>query len=193
MKPSVRVILAEPIETFPDEAERLAADVRQLFRARGAGDEVARWLCVNSICSRLTRILSDLLSSEASWDSDRRWLDSLFRREVVLEHPNCIGVTGPMVWGFTEDAGGPQWAEPFAAELAFQPGFARLASCAIQFADRRVFGEESLRDSIARISSDIESGVIEWKYEFHRSFDSKAEADVSANEADHGLAQDHYI
>jgi hypothetical protein len=179
MKPIVRVLLAEPIlEKLPDDAANLAAVVRQLFRAREAGDQVASWLALSNVCSRLISILGDELATDSSWYADGRWIDHIARRQIGLESPECIRVTASVLWGLAEDVGGRQWVEPFAAELRFQPGFARLANCAIQFADRRVIGEESLPESIARISQDIESGVIDWKYEFHRSFDSNAESDL---------------
>jgi hypothetical protein len=170
MKPTARVVLSEPIEPLPDEAACMAAVVRQLFLARNTGDEVVAWLAVNDVCSRLTRILGDLLSVDALWDADKRWIDHIARREVLVERPECIRVTGPMLWGLAEDVGGRQWAEPFAADLLFQPGFSRLNRYTIRFADRRLVGNETLRESFPRIVTDIENNVIEWKYEFSRTF-----------------------
>src|SRR5947209_4954254 len=118
---------------FPDDLARIAAYVRQLRRASEAGDEVAAWLTTNALCSSLRYLLSELLTQEPSWDSEGRWLDALFQREVFFESPQRVRVTGPMTWGLRGNEGGLQWAEPFEAVLHFTPGFQELDAYTIRF------------------------------------------------------------
>jgi hypothetical protein len=160
------VPIATTVEEFPSNEECIAALARQLLRARGARDQIAVWLATNALCSRLCSLLADLLSSEAAWDSERRWLDNFARRHVSIDPPARVRVAGPLIWGFQANPSGTEWAEPFEAELEFSPGLRQLAGFTIRFGDRRAFPGEGLRQSVARIVGDIEGSAVEWAFVF---------------------------
>jgi hypothetical protein len=162
------VRIATTVEAFPSNEECIAALVRQLLRARGARDQVAVWLTTNALCSRLCSLLADLLSGEPAWDAKGRWLDHFARRDVSIDLPDRVRVAGPLVWGLEANPSGPEWAEPFEAELEFSAALRQLVGYTVRFGDRRAFPGEGLRQGIARIVGDIEGRAVEWAFVFRR-------------------------
>jgi len=108
-------------ETLQDRIQdlegRLAAVVRQYFRALDAHDEWAVGHEAMCICSVLSFLLSTHLETEEEWDSEERWIDGLIDSRIAKRDTRSIFLTGRMVWGLSAYPGGEQWAEGFAAML----------------------------------------------------------------------------
>ncbi len=166
--------LKTTIEAFPSDGERFAALVRQLLRNSEAGDQVAVWLTVNQICSRLCFLVTDLLVDEPGWASDKRWLDHVARRTLAITNSNTVRVAGPITWGLLENTGGQQWAEPFEAILIFSPEITDLVGYTLRFGDRRQRAEELCSVSIDRLNDDIEAGRVDWAFTFRWPHDVDA-------------------
>jgi hypothetical protein len=83
---------------------------------------------------------------------------------VLFLRPRQVRVRDAIVWGLRADVGGPQWAEPFNAELELRPDLSDLASYTIRAVDMRSFPGEDLQSSLSRIKADGESGIIVWRY-----------------------------
>ena len=148
----------------PTREECVAAAFRQLLRAHEADDAVAAWQATGSFCMWLRLLLKDLLSREASWDSKGRWLDGFAENRVLFLRPRRVRVLDAIVSGLRADVGGPQWAEPFDAELELRPDLSDLASYTIRVVDMRSFPGEDLQRSLSRIKADAARGNIVWRY-----------------------------
>ncbi len=122
------------------------------------------WLAAGTLGISLRGLLKDLLSGEPDWKSRGHWIDRLCHRAVSLESPTRCIVSGPMIWGLSEDVGGPQYAWPFEAELTLAVGYSELVGYMVRFGDLRPIPDEPLPDCCRRITLDIERGSIEWAY-----------------------------
>ena len=71
-----------------------------------------------------------------------------------------------MTWGRNDNPGGPQWAEPFEAELEFSPGLLELVGYTIRFGNKRAMTGEALAQ-IERLHQDIEKGSVVWAFHFN--------------------------
>ncbi len=158
----------QPIETSiasrPERDVSIACAVRQLLRARDADDGPAIWIERHFLGLQVTSLAEELLPAEPSWNSDGRWLDGMRRTKVAIGSPSSCLISGGMIWGFRDNVGGPQWAEPIECELQFSLGFAKLTGATLRFGDRRSFPEERLQDSLGRIPREIESNSIQWAF-----------------------------
>ena len=156
------------LDQKPERDAIIAAEVRQITRAREAHDRVAMWSAAWALRIGVCSLFKDLLSADAGWNSDGRWLDRISGSELTLEPLGRCVVSGSAIWGLSEDVGGHQWAAPVEADLRFLPGYTEMVGYTIRFGDQRAFPDEEIVAAIQRIPRDIESGSIEWAYEFRR-------------------------
>ena len=156
------------------EAEiRLTTRLRQCFRALQADDDLAVQDALPSIRHALFLFLDYLLEPN-SWESQGRWFDDMIDVQYQLVPPGRLRISGRLAWGLVSDPG-PQWFEPFFAEVAISEGRYDTASYCIRFG-RRDDGEskpvqfgfypspEESSDSV----SDPWQGKADWKYEFRK-------------------------
>lgn len=156
------------LEKRPGRGESVAARFRQLLRAYEAEDVIAVWTATSSFAVSLRLLLEELLSCEPSWDRRGRWFEGLATHRFLFRTPNRIRASCPMVWGLRSNVGGRLWAEPYQADLELTPDWSDLASYTIRFGDRRGFPEEDFQCSLSRITTEIESGEIEWAFVFRK-------------------------
>jgi hypothetical protein len=112
---------------------KVAAYVRQFLRAHEAKEAAACREAAPSICSALSWLLGARLELAPTWNSGERWIDCLIGARFEVEPPDRLNVRGHMVRGLVEDAGGPQWVEPFEAEVRLGGPL----SYVLRFADAR--------------------------------------------------------
>jgi hypothetical protein len=149
--------MSEWVERYEVE---LAAWVRQYMRARHAGDEVATRLGRRCVIGCLSRLLSAHLESAVSWNSDERWIDGLVGAQFVAESTDRITVNGQMVWGMTADAGGPQWAEPFEADVHIDWEAQKLRKYSIRFGDHRELDAKRVKTGFYGTMADEKGEVV---------------------------------
>jgi hypothetical protein len=154
-----------------DDSERcLAAFVRQYMRATGAADADATRLTLYRVWACLTRLLTDRLEEAPDWDSETRWVDGLHTCAVVVEPPWRLRITGPMAWGLTADVGGPQWLEPFDADLRLSRATGQIESYELRFGDRdQPNGEDCRQEGSERIVARLKAGRVAWAFTFAKS------------------------
>jgi hypothetical protein len=176
------------IASRPERDISIACAVRQLLRARDAGDESAMWVERHFLGLKVTSLADELLSQEPLWTApaatgDRRraavgaskgrWLDGISRNKVAVGSPHLCLVSGCMTWGYADNVGGPQWAEPIECELEFSSEFAKLKGALLRFGDRRSLPDQRLPETLERIARDIESKSIQWAFFLHYEVNSQ--------------------
>ena len=70
-----------------------------------------------------------------SWPSNKRWVDGVSLRSVLLAEPVTLSGRGVLWWGLTRDIGGEQWAEPFEVALQLSKRRDRLVSYRVKFSE----------------------------------------------------------
>jgi len=159
--------------TLTSEA-RLATRLRQFFRAVEARDEPAVQDEIPLICHSLWLFLEYLLEPESSWDSRTRWFDGLIKARYGWISPGRFHASGELVWGLISDAG-PQWAEPFSADVSIIEGRTYTASYCLRFGRRDDIDKSELPFGSYPGSAegagpvDPWAGKADWKYEFRKA------------------------
>jgi len=96
---------------------RLAAIIRQFFRAQDAKDYEAIALESSQLCSETAWLLADHLKDAPDWDDEARWIDGMIDSKVIKLPEFTVRIEGQVVWGLSDDPGGKQWREPLWAEV----------------------------------------------------------------------------
>jgi len=167
---------------------QIAVFCRQYLRARDADDEPAMRVEASGLGHFLGSLLNQYLKNDSRWDSSERWIDGMVGASIDIRPPHVV-VRGMIVWGRVADAGGPQWREPFEAQLGLTPDMASVDDYLLRFgnpqkpAQKIVFGlYETLADADGRIAVETTPGVSQvtdadravdvplgdWAYEFRR-------------------------
>ncbi|WP_068423006.1 hypothetical protein [Planctomyces sp. SH-PL62] len=154
---------------------RLATRLRQCFRAVEARDSLAVQDEIPLVIQQLYLFLDHLLGPDDSWESRGRWFDDMIQVEYQLL-PGRFVISGGLVWGLLSDPG-PQWSEPFYADVTIDAKRSETDSYLIRFG-RLDDGDESGRlqlgfhaspggpsDSVA----DLWEGKADWRYEFRKA------------------------
>lgn len=163
-----------PRGRFFADCERCLATAVRLYRlAAAAADADAELLALCSVRSFVTRLLAERLRDAPDWPSADRWLDGLFDSTVADDPPSAMWLSGPMVWGRSADTAGPQWAEPFDADLRFAPD-GGLASYRLRFGDRDRPPDDTLSTGIPRIRAALAAGTVRWAFEFAKGDGSRS-------------------
>lgn len=139
---------------------KLATWAGWYLRAHASGDQSAQRQAAKDVCLGLRWLLSGLLESTASWDSRQRWIDCLIGAQFAVDRPDRIKVRGRMVWGLVTDAGGPQWSEPFEAELTLDPASVALRSYTLRFGDQRDLSTKEVKTGMYGTLADSRGQVV---------------------------------
>ncbi len=78
--------------------ERIAAQVRQLFRAIRAEDSMAIELSISYLGDFLTRTLARHLRDHPRWDTGKRWLDGLNGAAPEVTPPERFTLRDRLTW-----------------------------------------------------------------------------------------------
>ena len=152
------------LDRRPGHRAMAAARFRQLLRAYEANDLVAVCSANASFCMALHILVGEHLRREPSWDSKARWLDSFSTSRVFRLPPGRVRVYDAMAWGLRSNTAGRLWPEPFEADLHFSDDLMELISYRIRFGDLRTFPDEGVHQGFARTISDIEAGLVDWRF-----------------------------
>lgn len=162
---------------------RLATRLRQCFRAVDARDELAVQDEIPLIIHGLYHFLDYLLGPDDSWEDRGRWFDDMIDVQYRLL-PGRFVISGRLVWGLLADAG-PQWSDPFFADVSIGEGLRETRSYLIRFS-RRDDGGESEPVQLgfypgpgdpAESVADPWQGKGDWKYEFRKGAPSDPRED----------------
>jgi hypothetical protein len=152
---------------------RLATRLRQCFRALEAQDDLAVQDEIPLIIRCLYVFLDYLLESDNSWDPrGEKWFDDMIHVQHQLIPPGRFRISGELVWGMLADTG-PQWAEPFYADVAITDGRHDTEAYCIRFGRRDDDAKQELKFGFypgppgpAESIADPWCGRADWKYEF---------------------------
>lgn len=135
-------------DLFAESDEWLAAEVRQLFRARRAGDAKAVEVALFYFEHYLTlTVRRQLRFQDEVWDGSRRWFDGL-SAEPEYPAPGRLRLRGEVCWV----AGQEYWYyDPFDFEMELCPKTGAFRSYVVRFGDSRPLS--------AKISGSAASGV----------------------------------
>ena len=164
---------------------RLTTRLRQCFRALKARDELAVQDEIPLIIHNLYRFLDHLLGPGESWESRGRWFDDMIDVKYQL-HPGRFLITGRLVWGLISDVG-PQWSDPFSADVSIRPGLCETESYLIRFGRRDdgdgsapvQFGFYASPGGPSESTDDPWHGKADWRYEFRKDAPSGTDAQTS--------------
>ena len=153
----------------------LATRLRQFFRAVEAGDELAVEDGRQSVCHALWLFLDYLLEAEPTWESRDRWFDDLIRARYGWISPDRFVASGELVWGLRSVAG-PQWSDPFSADVVISERRTDTASYCIRLGRRDevekselAFGLYPASDDETGSGADPWAGKADWQYEFRKA------------------------
>jgi hypothetical protein len=162
-------------ENILEVETRLATRIRQCFRAVAVQDNFAVRDEITLIIHCLQRFLDVLLTFEPTWNSQDRWFDDMIHVQHELIPPSRFRIAGELVWGLREETG-PQWVEPFYADVTITEGRNDSAAYCIRFARRDDDAKLEIKfgfypgpgRSIETIS-DPWDGWENWKYKFNKN------------------------
>jgi len=152
------------LEDRPTRGERLAAAFRQLERAHTNNDVLAAWQATASFAISFRRLLEELLSQEASWDTKGRWIDGLAGNKVFYRRPRKLRVIDEMIWGLKASVGGKQWAEPLRADFELTPDLLDLTSYTIRLGKSNILAGDVLQSGSPPDNVEAEESISEWRY-----------------------------
>jgi hypothetical protein len=120
-------------DPFADSDEWIAAQARQLFRARSAEDEKAVEVAMFYLEHYLTLTLRRHLRGKASsWDGMGRWLDGLSEKRVEYPWPGGVRIQAVVTWVVGQE----HWYDdPFEFELELCPRNGAFGGYAFRFGD----------------------------------------------------------
>lgn len=157
-----------------DQEIRLATRLRQCFRAVEAGDQLAVRDEIPLVIHSLYHFLEYLLGPDASWESQGRWFDDMIDVDYRLLAGRFV-ISGKLVWGLTSDPG-PQWSDPFYADVSIDAGRPETESYLIRFGrtddgrgpDAVPFGFYAGPGGPSESIADPWKGKADWRYEFRK-------------------------
>ncbi len=157
---------------------RVATRLRQFFRAVEFRDELAVQDEIPIVCQYLYLFLEYLLGDEPEWND--RWFDDVIGAQHKWKEPGRFQVAGQLVWGLITNPG-PQWTDPFFADVVIAEGRRDAASYCIRFGRRDDLNKSELPYGFYPSSSvpsdtidDPWNGEIDWKYEFRKDLSTEA-------------------
>jgi hypothetical protein len=121
-------------DPFADSDEWIAAQVRQLFRARQAEDAKAVEVAMFYLEHYLTLTLRRHLRGTAPrWDSSERWLDGLSEKKIEYPALGRLRIQAVLTWV----AGQQLWYDdPFEFEIGLRPRAGAFGGYVFRFGDR---------------------------------------------------------
>lgn len=120
-------------DPFADSDEWIAAQARQLFRARRAEDGKAVEVAVFYLEHYLTLTLRRHLHGEAfQWDGTERWLDGLSATKVEYPSPGQLRIQAVLTWVIGREL---WYDDPFEFELELYPFSEAFRQCVFRFGD----------------------------------------------------------
>jgi hypothetical protein len=164
---------ARVTERLTKAEARLAARLRQYIRAQNANDRIATSIEADAILQNLSHLLSLHLEDESGWNSQERWVDGVVGAKLAVSSSGQAKAVGRIVWGLLKDTGGPQWFEPFDAEVIIGGPEGDLERYSLRFGDRDARIPTPVPPGLYSTLADhanIEAmpGVSEWTYEFSK-------------------------
>lgn len=146
---------------------RIAATIRQYFRAEEASDPVAAADEAHTICTYTGALLSMCLDDVDDWDSDTRWIDGLIDTEIHKLAHRHVSLCGDVVWGLSENPGGRQWKQAMFAEfLADDDGLKQSRIC---FVDSTAPEEEvafGMYEAVSGVQHRAPDATLERRWQF---------------------------
>jgi hypothetical protein len=153
---------------------RLAARLRQYIRADNANDRMATSIEADAIGQNLSQLLSLHLEGESGWNSKERWIDGMVEARFTVSRSGHANIMGRIVWGLIKDTGGPQWFDPFQAEVIIGGPDGELERYSLHFGDRDAKEPTPVPFGLYSTLADPASGEavatneIRWAFEFSK-------------------------
>jgi hypothetical protein len=133
-------LAAEAEKSFAEMDDRIAAEVRQLFRALHAEDTKAVEVCLYYFRYTVILVLGAHLKRDPRWESDKWWLEGFGAAAPDVQPPTRLRIRDELT-RVTRD--NEVWInEPFEFELELWPQTGEFRRCTFRFGDHRPLSEK---------------------------------------------------
>ena len=138
---------ADGHQSFIESEEWIAAEARQLFRARQAGDARAVKETLTHFENFLTWVLAcHLRDQDPVWDIEERWIDDLGRPVVEYPAPGLLLMRGRAAWVVGQEH---YYYDPVEFELELCPQTGAFRTYVFRFGDHCPLSEKVCDREIA--------------------------------------------